>query len=52
MFEKIKKTGKRMLALLLAVSTTLGAASTTVMQLQAADGTITFNSGEDIYYGD
>ena len=47
-----KKHGRRVTAFLLSVVTALTTIFSSGMPVLAADGTIQFNSGENIYYGD
>lgn len=52
MTQTEKTSVKRILALLLAVIVALGSVITNQLPVYASDGTITFNSGETIAYGD
>lgn len=52
MTQKLQVNGKRLLAFLLAAIIALGAVITNQIPVYAADGTLTFNSGETIAYGD
>lgn len=50
--KKLQTNGKRLLAFLLAILVTLGTVITERIPVYAASGTLTFNSGETISYGD
>ena len=52
MIQKLKKKSKRVLAFMLSLVTILTAFSTSATTVFAADGTLHFNSGESIPYGD
>ena len=52
MIQKLKKKSKRVLAFILSLITILTAFSTSETTVFAADGTLHFNSGESIPYGD
>lgn len=52
MTQKLQANGKRLFAFLLAAMIALGTVITNQLPVYAADGTLTFNSGETISYGD
>lgn len=52
MRKKFKRNSRRVLAFMLSVLTMLTAFGTSVTTTFAADGTLHFNSGETIAYGD
>lgn len=51
MLKKLKSKSRRLMAFFLSVLAILSSASLPAATVSAADGTIHFNSGEDIHYG-